>query len=185
MCLYICNLESISVTGCCFVLVQTQMILYWTCAIATSGNVLLEQTLKRSRQELREIQKQKRVKFVCHYLLLSAVFFSFYNRDKTPLLPRLTFQLSSGSFNNSSVNKGRHKTVERASLQSQLGQQPSVLRGLGMLGWFVHVSCRGLPGEHDWLSWRAIGLGQLSVKARGEIHHGEGSCLSLAPDKWV
>lgn len=41
------------------------------------------------------------------------------------------------------------------------------------------VSCGSLPGEHDWFSWWA------TTKARGEIHHHEGSCLSLARDKWA
>ena len=42
-----------------------------------------------------------------------------------------------------------------------------------------------LTGEHDWLSWWAIGVGQLSARARREIHHRESSCLSLALDKWA
>lgn len=49
----------------------------------------------------------------------------------------------------------------------------------------VHVSSCSLPGKHDWLSWRAIGVGQLSARGRREIHHREGSCLSLALDKWA
>lgn len=44
----------------------------------------------------------------------------------------------------------------------------------------TRVLSSSLPGAQEWLSWITIGLGQLSARAREEIHHHEGFCLECS-----